>query len=116
MRAGGDDVGEMVSGRSGRRLNADYACARSREKRLDCLGAAYMPGPRLKVNESACRAAMQGMSLRRNPWPGSRYRTLEMAANLLKSCDSSMKRPWPREQPPPLLPAPPRSAAPTSSM
>src|SRR5688500_13183765 len=105
MRAVRDDVGEMVSGRSGRRLNADYACARSREKRLDCLGAAYMTGPRLKVNEWVCRAAMQRMSLRRNPWPGTRYRTPRMAANLLKSCDSSMKCPWPREKPPPPLTA-----------
>src|SRR5215470_10107263 len=101
MRAVRDDVGEMVSGRSGRRLNADYACARSREKRLDCLGAAYMPGPRLKVNETVRRAAMHRMSLPRHPWPGSCYRTRWMAANLLKSCDSSTKCPWPSDKPPP---------------
>ena len=59
MRAVRDDVGESVSGRSGRRSNADYACAQSREKRLDCLGERYMTGGDLKVNESPCKAAMR---------------------------------------------------------
>jgi hypothetical protein len=38
-------------------MNADDACARSREKRLDCLGRAYMTGVGLKVNEGVAQSS-----------------------------------------------------------
>ena len=39
-------------------MNADNACAQSREKRPDCLGEGYMKEGSLKVNESPRKPAM----------------------------------------------------------